>query len=108
MADELQDLDKSHIWDLVDLPPCKSVVGCKRVHNIKTQTYDIVNCYKAQIVAKGFTQEYKPNYEGTFTPVVCFTSVHSFLAIVSIKHWSLFQMNITNTFLNSDLTWKFL
>jgi hypothetical protein len=35
MSKELNSLSKTHTWDLVDLPPGKTVVGCKWVYKIK-------------------------------------------------------------------------
>ena len=47
MSDELQALLNTHTWDLVDLPPGKSTVGCKWVYKIKTRADGSVECYKA-------------------------------------------------------------
>ena len=38
MAAELQALAKTHTWDLVDLPPNKTPIGCKWVYKIKTHS----------------------------------------------------------------------
>ncbi|GKV08832.1 hypothetical protein SLEP1_g20408 [Rubroshorea leprosula] len=59
--------------------------------------------YKARLVAKGFTQEYGINYEETFALVARLTSVCSLLAIAALRRWKLFQINVKNAFLNSDL-----
>ena len=37
MNDELQALAKTHTWDLVDLPPGKTIIGCKWVYKVKTR-----------------------------------------------------------------------
>jgi hypothetical protein len=54
-------------------------------------------------VAKGFNQEYGIDYEETFAPVARLTSIHSILAVASVRHWDLFQMDVKNVFLNGDL-----
>lgn len=36
MSDELQALEKNHTWDLVNLPPEKSVIDSKWIYKIKT------------------------------------------------------------------------
>ena len=57
MNEELNALHKNHIWDIVDLPPSQSVVGCKWVYKIKTKADGSIERYKARLIAKGFTQE---------------------------------------------------
>ena len=69
MAEELQVFISTHSWDLVDLPPNKSVAGCKWVYKVKTHADGSIDRYKAQLVAKGFIQEYDIDYEETFAPV---------------------------------------
>ena len=95
MAGEVQASDKSQHGILVDLPPSKFVVGCKWVYKIIIKANGTMDRYKAQLVAKGFAQEYNIDYEETFALVV----QHN-------KCRSLFQMNVKNIFLNGDLTEK--
>uniref|UniRef100_A0A2N9HIH1 Integrase catalytic domain-containing protein n=1 Tax=Fagus sylvatica TaxID=28930 RepID=A0A2N9HIH1_FAGSY len=79
MTKELDTLSRNRTWDLVDLPPDKSVVGC-------------------------FTQEYGIDYEETFTPVARLSSIRTLLAIAASRQWKLFQMDVKNAFLNGDLS----
>ena len=55
MNEELDALHKNNTWDMVDLPPGQSVVGCRWVYKIKTKADGSVERYKAHLVAKGFT-----------------------------------------------------
>ncbi|KAJ9547369.1 hypothetical protein OSB04_019912 [Centaurea solstitialis] len=63
-----------------------------------------IDRYKACLVTKGFNQEYGIDYEETFAPVACITSVRSLLAIAATKRWPIFQMDVKNAFLNGDLS----
>ena len=108
MNEELNALIKNNTWDLVDLPPEKSVVGCKWLYKIKTHADGSVERYKARLVAKGYTQEYGIDYEETFAPVARLTSVRALIAVASARKWSLYQMNVKNAFLNGDLTEEFI
>jgi hypothetical protein len=104
MKKKLDDLHKNHTWDLVDLPQGKSIVGCKWVYKIKTCSDGTVDRYKARLVARDFTQEYGVNYEETFAPVACQSSMHALLVVAASRHWSLSQMDVKNAFLNGDLS----
>ena len=99
ITNELDTLHKTHTWDMIALPPRKSAIGCKWVYKIKTRTNGSVECYKARLVVKGFTQEYGMDYEETCAPVARFTSVRSLLAIVVVCHLPLFQMDVKIHFL---------
>ena len=103
MQEELQALEKTHTWDLVDPPSDKTLVGCKWVYKIKTLSDGSIERYKARLVAKGFTQEYGVDYEETFAPVARITSVRTLIAIAAARQWRLTQMDVKNAFLNGEL-----
>ncbi|GKV20598.1 hypothetical protein SLEP1_g30697 [Rubroshorea leprosula] len=103
MQDELQALDKTRTWDLVDLHTGKPLVGYKWVYKIKTRFDGSMERYKACLVAIGFTQEYGIDYEETFAPVAHPTSVRSLISIAATTRWTLFQIDVKNAFLNDDL-----
>ena len=51
MNEELDALHKNNTWDMVDLRPGQSVVGCRWVFKIKTKADGSVERYKTCLVA---------------------------------------------------------
>jgi hypothetical protein len=84
MDEELSALHKTDTWDLVPLPPGKSVVGCRWVYKIKTNSDGFNKRYKVRLVAKGYSQQYGMNYEETFAPVAKMTTIRTLIAVSSV------------------------
>ena len=104
MKEEFDALHKTRTWDLVDHPSRKTVIGCKWVYKIKTRSDGTVDCYKARLVARGFTQEYGIDYEETFAPMARLSSVRTLIVVYAGRKWPLFHMDVTNAFLNGELS----
>ena len=83
MKEELDTLSKNHTWDLVTLPPGKSVVGCKWIYKIKTHSNGSIERYKTRLIVKSFTQEYGVDYEETFTLVARISSIRALLTVAA-------------------------
>ena len=103
MKDEMDSIVRNKVWELVDLPPqCKSIEN-KWVFKIKLWGDGSIDMFKARLVTKGFTQIEGIDYEETFSPVVKFTPIHLFLALVAHLDLELFQMDVQTAFLNGNL-----
>jgi histone deacetylase 1/2 len=89
MDEEFAALLDNKTWRLV--PPCprKNVIDYHWVYKIKCKADGSIDRYKAQLVAKGFKQQYGIDYEDTFSPVVKITTVHLVLVISVSRGWSL-------------------
>ena len=104
MEEELQALAHNHTWDLVPLRQGKHVVGSRWVYVVKEHSNDLLERYKARVVAKGFTQKYGLDYQETFAPVAKMNTVRLLLALAAHRGWILQQYDVKNAFLHGDLT----
>ena len=89
MIEEFQALEKTHTWDLVNLPRGKFSIGCKWVYKIKTKSDCTIERYKTCLIAKEYAQEYGIDYEETFALIAHITSIPSLLAIAAVHQWPL-------------------
>ncbi|KAL0367312.1 UNVERIFIED_CONTAM: Copia protein [Sesamum radiatum] len=97
MKEELSSMAKNNIWELVDLPTGCKTIGNKWVLKVKCKTDGSIDKFKAWLVAKGYTQRERIDYEEIFFPVVRFASVRLILAIVAHLDLELFQMAVKTT-----------
>ena len=55
--------------------------------------------WKAQLVAKGYSQVEGVDYERTFSPTTNYTSIRCVLQLATHCKWCIFQMNAESAFL---------
>ncbi|GJU15550.1 retrotransposon protein, putative, ty1-copia subclass [Tanacetum coccineum] len=77
---EMQSIKDNKVWDLVDLPP------------------------NARLIAKGFTQTCKVDYEETFSTVADIRAIRILVAIVAFYDYKIWQMDVKTAFLNRHLS----
>ena len=69
MQEELNQFERSEVWELVPRPQNQSVIGTRWVFRNKMDENGIIFRNKARLVAQGFNQEKWIDYEETFAPV---------------------------------------
>ncbi len=74
--------EKIGTWETIELPLGKKIAGYKWVFTTKFKPDGSLDRYKAQLVAKGYTQTYRIDYLESFTPVAKLNSVRVLLSIV--------------------------
>jgi len=88
---------------MVPKPKGRKVVDCKWVFKMKLGPDRQVECYKACLVAKGFSQVEGIDFNETYSPVVGHSTVRTLLALACANGWHIHQMDAKSVFLNRDL-----
>ncbi|GJV01120.1 ribonuclease H-like domain-containing protein [Tanacetum coccineum] len=99
----VQGLRRNDTGEITKLPKDRKAIGSKWIFKIKYKSGGEIDKYKARLVAKGFNQKEEIDYEETFSPVVKMVNVRCLLNLVVLNYWHVFQLDVNNTFLYSDL-----
>ena len=103
MLEEINSLLKNETWSLETLPPGRTTVKNKWVFRIKVKSDGTIECFKAQLVAKGFTQTPGIDYTDTFAPTTRAESIRILLSIAAADGLFLVQFDIKTAYLNSPI-----
>ena len=103
MRSEFDASVKNGTWSLCDLPSGKKAIGTKWVYKLKHKPDGSIDRYKARLVAKGYAQEKGIDFDETFTPTCCTTTIRSMCALAAHHGWNVHQLDIKIAFLNGDL-----
>ncbi|GJS84886.1 retrovirus-related pol polyprotein from transposon TNT 1-94 [Tanacetum coccineum] len=99
MQEELLQFKLQEVWTLVDLPNGKRPIGTKWVYKNKKDERGIVIKNKARLVAQGYTQEERIDYDEVFALVARIEVIRLFLAYASFKDFVVYQMDVKSAFL---------
>ncbi|GJV04861.1 retrotransposon protein, putative, ty1-copia subclass [Tanacetum coccineum] len=108
MNAKMQSMKDNQVWCLVDLSPNYKTVGSKWLFKKKTDMDGIVHTYKDRLVAKGYTQTYRVNYEETFSPVADIRAIRLLIAIAAFYDYEIWQMHVKTAFLKVILMKTFI
>ena len=70
-----------------DLPEGQKAIGCRWTYVIKTGLQGKILCYKAQLVAQGFSQIPGVDFSDTFSPTVRLDSLRAILHLAAAHGW---------------------
>ncbi|GJT56999.1 putative ribonuclease H-like domain-containing protein [Tanacetum coccineum] len=99
MQEELLQFKLQEVWTLVALPNGKRAIGTKWVFRNKKDERGIVIKNKARLVAQGYTQEERIDYDEVFTLVARIEAIRLFLTYASFKDSVVYQMDVKSAFL---------
>ncbi|GKC22733.1 retrovirus-related pol polyprotein from transposon TNT 1-94 [Tanacetum coccineum] len=103
MQEELHQLDRLQVWELVEKPFGKTVIKLKWLWKNKKDADQTVIRNKARLVAKGYAQEEGIDFEESFAPVARLKDVRIFVVYGAHKSFLIYQMDVKMTFLNGLL-----
>ncbi|KAL6322042.1 hypothetical protein AAG906_003185 [Vitis piasezkii] len=85
MQEELNQFERSEVWELVPRPSNQSVIGTRWVFRNKMDENGIIVRNKARLVAQGFNQEEGINYEEPFAPVARLEAIRMLYVFICFK-----------------------
>ncbi|WVZ80427.1 hypothetical protein U9M48_027900 [Paspalum notatum var. saurae] len=100
MHEELENFERNHVWDLVEPPPNCHPIGTMWVLKNKQGENGMVVRNKARLVAQGFYQKERIDYEETFAPIAHLEAIRILLAFAASKGFKLQQMDVKSAFPN--------
>ena len=103
MHEELHQFVRNDVWELVPRPKGVNVIGTKWIFKNKFDEHGTVIINKSRLVAQGYTQVERVDFDETFVPVAGLESIRILLAIASHLNFKLYQMDVKSAFLNGML-----
>jgi hypothetical protein len=103
MNDELDQIEKNNMWEMVHRPEGKNIIGSKWIFKNKLNEKGQVVRNKERLVCKGHAQIEGLDFDETFAPIVRLEAVRIFLPYACHKRFKVYQMDVKSAFLNGDL-----
>jgi hypothetical protein len=100
---EMDSILSNGTWELTERPYGCKPVGCKWVFKKKLRLDGTIEKYKAQLVAKGYTQKEGEDFFDTYSPVARLTTIRALLSLAASYGLIVHQMDVNTTFLNEEL-----
>ncbi|KAM1271923.1 hypothetical protein ACFX2J_032678 [Malus domestica] len=88
---EIKAIVKNNTWELVELPPGVKTIEVKWVFKTKLNENGEVDKYKAQLVAKGYSQKYGLD------------TIRAVISLVACKSWNIYQLDVKSAFLHGEI-----
>ncbi|XP_019089082.1 PREDICTED: uncharacterized protein LOC109127931 [Camelina sativa] len=102
MQDELEQFERSNVWELTKRPTNVNIVGTKWIFK-KSDASGCIMRNKARLVAQGYSQVEGVDFDETFAPVARLESIRFMFGMSCALKFTLHQMDVKSAFLNGIL-----
>lgn len=103
MFEENDLMDKNKTWVLVPKPKDREIISCMWLFKLKHDVTETEHPrYKTRLVARGFTQRERIDYQKLFSYVVKHVSIKTLLFVVVNLNLELEQMDVKAAFLHGE------
>nr|GEX36211.1 retrovirus-related Pol polyprotein from transposon TNT 1-94 [Tanacetum cinerariifolium] len=102
-TEELNEFERLKVWELVPRPDQVMVITLKWIYKVKLDELGGILKNKARLVARGYRQEERIDFEESFAPVDKLEAIRIFLAYAAHKNMVVYQMDVKTAFLNGNL-----
>lgn len=103
MAEEFQNLVRSHCFSLEEPPIEKRVIPSRWVYTLKKNELGEVIKFKARIVVQGFHQHPGVDFTDVYAPTTMAPSVRFVLSLAATYDLEIEQLDVTAAFLHADI-----
>ncbi|GJT56192.1 integrase, catalytic region, zinc finger, CCHC-type containing protein [Tanacetum coccineum] len=103
MQEELNEFERLGVWEIVPRPDKVMMITLKWIYKVKLDKLGGILKNKAQLVARGYRQEERIDFEESFAPVARIEAIRIFLAFAAHKNMVVYQMDMKTAFLNGNL-----
>ncbi|GJW93410.1 putative ribonuclease H-like domain-containing protein [Tanacetum coccineum] len=103
MQEELNDFELLGVWELVPRPDKVIVITLKWIYKVKLDGLGGILKNKSQLVARGYHQEERIDFEDSFAPVSRLEAIRIFLAFAAYINMVVYQIDVKTAFLNGNL-----
>ena len=93
-------------WELAQLPTGHRAIRSHWVFKVKQKANGLIDKYKGQIVAQGFSQVCRIHYNEVFTSTVHMAAMRTVIAIAAVEDLELDSVDVSTAFLNSEIDAK--
>ena len=100
MQDELHQFELKNVWELVKRPDPRKT---KWIYRNKQDENGLVVRNKARLVAQGYTQVERIDFDATFAPVARLEAIRILLAYTYHHNIILHKMDVKSAFLNGKI-----